>query len=71
MDNLEIIRNFAAIKVPTKVQHDEAVQAHNELINTAGYWTSPEGLFMREVNNPCPDYCLKAFYRKQVLQKGK
>lgn len=63
----QIIRRFAAGEVGLR---DRAIQISRDYLPTDR--KSPEQLFMREVDNPCPDLMLRAKYRQALsFRKGR
>lgn len=56
-----VILLFASGYVTLK---DSAIKIHRLYLHDLN---TPEQLFMREVDNPCPDLALRAIYREQLL----
>lgn len=50
-----------------ETDRERAVAAHRRVIQESGYLQSPEGRFMSEIDNPCPDLMLRSMYRKKLL----
>jgi hypothetical protein len=58
-----IIWKFAA---GDRFLRDEAIAIHRKYLNDM---TSIEQKFMSEIDNPVPDFLLRAFYRKELLKQ--
>jgi hypothetical protein len=53
-----------------EAMRQDAIVAHRRYLGTK-WGRDIHMLFMSEVDNPCPDYSLRATYRKQLLEGGK
>lgn len=60
----EIIRSFAN---GSDVLRSSAIEIHRYYIPTLGVRGTDEQRFMAEIDNPCPDFGLRAQYRKVLL----
>jgi len=61
----QVIRAFAEGK---KELQDQAIAIHRKNIPLIGARGTPEQDFMAEVDNPVPDYILRALYRRKLLE---
>jgi hypothetical protein len=62
-EDKEIILKYANGDLTIK---DEAVKIHRKWIPIIGVRGTPEQNFMAEVDNPCPDFGLRAQYRSTL-----
>lgn len=67
--DMKIIRAFAA---GDQSKRKEAIIVHRAFVDHPSYQKTVEFEFMRDVDNPCPDLALRAYYRALLVggEKG-
>lgn len=69
-DDMKAIEKYAVARKPADDLRAAAITAHRRYLrDTKRYDWNIHMKFMSEVDSPCPDYTLRAMYRKQLLEQ--